>query len=123
MTPEQIAELEQDALEDRRSNRHFCNIEVNILLDLIATAKEAERLKEERDLLVKTLQYPEHKAAFRNLELQREVERLKAARDELHREASRMLEYVDHINPPTGPFWSGSLAQLQLRQALAKVQK
>ena len=58
-----------------------------------------------------------------NDRLQAEIERLKAERDELAMKAGFMLEYVDKINPPTGPFWSGALIQEALRQDIAKVQK
>ena len=50
-------------------------------LEMCQKASELQRqlaeAQAERDLLVKTLQYPEHKAAFENLHLRREIERMK----------------------------------------------
>lgn len=55
MNAEQIAELERLAQREEAQRRTFFSISFNELEDLIATAKDVERLKAERDELVSEL--------------------------------------------------------------------
>jgi hypothetical protein len=59
MNAEKIEELEYTLLVGKRafSSPHSVNIDADELLDIIATAKEVERLKAERDELVNVLAY------------------------------------------------------------------
>jgi hypothetical protein len=123
MTPEQIAELEKELSKwgPWSSMATFERENFNTLMCLIAAG-------EERDLLVRTLQYPEHKAAFENLHLQREIARLKAERDELVKtlESIELESSMFRVDPPMSEEeyldkfeWVASVCE----EAIAKVQK
>lgn len=49
--------------------------------------------------------------------------RLIAAAPEMYEALKNLLSRLDEINPPNGPFWSGSLDQEKARAILAKVEK